>query len=251
MDRIARRVATSLDCLAEHDVVGLIDWKSSDVCKFHFFRWDIVSTTTVSHKHEGDIMSWNTLVTTSVKTDEINQTRHVHHLVNAAMHTVADYSRPMPERITKLIAEAPFWLKPHLVIVDGTETLCEVIKKKVGVVTRRNVESVLRYDPAVALGRLVLGGWGESEIATKVANEKEADSFMNTLGAFVGLMLLIVLVARTSNFSFKCLQSCESKLWCLYCQGFSARRCAYYNPGSKNRTTDTWPVGVCRTSPWG
>jgi hypothetical protein len=71
----------------------------------------------------------------------------------------------MPRRIKALLDGAPPWLKPHLVIVDGTQTMAEEVTDTAGKVSTTTI-SVVRYDPAVAFGQFALAGWDDNEAGT-------------------------------------------------------------------------------------
>ncbi len=165
IDKIARRIAATLDHLAEHNVVGLLEWKDTDICKFHYFTWNTQhAEKTIETSMTGDIFAWNTVTTKIENVTRLNRIRHTHHVVNAGMHTVHDYARPMPPRVRALLKKAPPWLAPHLVVVDGTETLTERVTCFAGEQASVRTESVTRYDPAIELGRFVFAGWNESDL---------------------------------------------------------------------------------------
>lgn len=191
IDRIARRIATTLHYLADHHVVGLVDWTSPDVCKFHYFAFNVRQAKTSTSKRTGDILAWNTLTTRTETTTETDRTRHTHHVVDAAVNAIADYARPMPPRITKLLETAPPWLRPHLVVIDGKETLSERITETVGSQVVVETHSVVRYDPAIAFGQFVLGGWNEADIIVPPV-EKETESEVGDIGKMFLILLLLI-----------------------------------------------------------
>ncbi len=163
-DRIARRIATTLHYLADFNIVGLVDWLTADVCTFHYFTWSADHSSSSKTERTGDIMAWNTLITRVNHTTTLRRTRHTHHVVNAGMHLVTDYKGKMPKRVKRLIESAPAWLKPYLVVIDGTETLSERVTAVASEQTEQTVHSVVRYDPAIAIGPFILTGWNESEV---------------------------------------------------------------------------------------
>jgi hypothetical protein len=172
LDRIARRVATTLQYLADHNVVGLIEFPSTDVCKFHYFTWASdekqVAVTDGDKTVSRGMISFERTVTNEAS---LIRTRHTHHLVDAAIHRVADYKRPIPGRVKELLERAPAWLKENLLLIDGTETLTEEVTDVAGKLTTNTV-SVVRYDPAVAFGQFALAGCSESETQPEATVEE-------------------------------------------------------------------------------
>jgi hypothetical protein len=190
--QIARRIATTLHHLADHQVVGLVDWKGLDVCMLHYFTWSAEHSSNTKHERTGDIMSWNTLTTTVAETIRLKRTRHTHHVVNAGVHQASDYKLRMPSRIKLLLANAPAWLKPHLVVIDGYETLSMETTTLADESVSEQVHSVMRYDPAVAIGNFTLAGWNEQDVQKESADATDWKKTLLVVPAIFGAVIALV-----------------------------------------------------------
>lgn len=194
MDRIARRIAVTLHYLADQHVVGLVDWKSSEILKFHYFTWSVEHSSTTSQKRTGDVMAWNTLTTTQVDTAKIERARHTHHVIRAAVHSLADYKQPMPRHIEALLTHAPVFLRKHLLVVDGTEVLSEKASEIAGESVKVSTTSVTRYDPAITFGSFVFGGWSADDLLPESQTNRDTpkkSSWTFSWPVAFGLMVVI------------------------------------------------------------
>lgn len=170
-----------LQALVEKEFIGLVEWTSVDVCRYHYFRreqadkvkgkWHTTEHDFDSARPEG---TRNIYTTTEHRTIQRSQflERHVHHIVRALPHAPSRYSKAMPVRVARFLESVPSWLMPHLNIVEGTITMEEVLRRKTGdeTISETEVISVEKYSPTVALGPYSLLGWSADDLKGETAH---------------------------------------------------------------------------------
>ncbi len=155
-----------LDQLVSSQQVGVIDWLTGDVCRYHFVRAVIVQSTGPSVTTRSD--NGHTLRETTKQTilETHRAALHTHELVNARKHRLPALEVPKPRGVHELISTIPVWLQPYIRVVAGDQIRESVIERDLRTDTReQTTERVLfSRDPAVVLGRYVLAGWTDRDI---------------------------------------------------------------------------------------
>ena len=164
-----------MQSLAEKELVGLVDWAAADVCRYHYFRhrWsEGVIREGIRREQRYDKAkpygqrTEDRAVKEKVVQQEQFKERHIHHIVGAKMHPLAEYPQPVPKHVRVFIDSVPQWLRPHLRIVEGTITTEEVLERKVSseTVVKSEVLSVSKYSPGILFGEFNLIGWSADDL---------------------------------------------------------------------------------------
>lgn len=177
VERTLKPLADWLQLLAESELVGLVEWSGVDVCCYSYFRHEFTNTVTKGSKRNevtvddsqpfGSRTTYRILRDRTVVTQQI-QERHVHHVVDAKIHKVADFPHPVPQHVSMFLDSVPASLEPHLSIVEGTITMEERHRRLLAEGTRTETEvvSVYKGSPGVLLGPFNLIGWSSDDLAS-------------------------------------------------------------------------------------
>ncbi|MFK7817580.1 MAG: hypothetical protein AB8G99_02580 [Planctomycetaceae bacterium] len=185
--KFANGLRSDLEQLSDVRVVGLIDWASKDVCKFHFFehRLRVVSgkkRTETSRRVVETADGWarELKVLKKLSGKSIHSvTRIEEHLMGAQAYPHDAAPLPNPERIKALIKSVPDWLKPELAIVEGEKFREDRVLltryQKQWSVTEVETRIEPHFDPAVTLfNEFVLAGWDHREHEREIRNSINA-----------------------------------------------------------------------------
>ena len=185
--KFANGLRSDLEQLSDVRVVGLIDWASKDVCKFHFFehRLRVVSgkqrtktSRRIVETDEGWARELKVLKKLSGKSIH-SVTRIEEQLMGARAYSHDSAPLPTPERIKALIKSVPEWLKPELAIVEGEKYREDRVLltryQKQWTVTEVGKRIEPHFDPAVTLfNEFVLAGWDHREHEREIRNNINA-----------------------------------------------------------------------------
>ncbi len=164
--RMSVLVGDMMQRLVHLNLVGLITYAPDDpqICQFYYFTKEAISEIAETKRVLPRSGPDRVIETTRTETRIIRQTRSTHHLVKAGVHRAEDYKEAVPNRIHRFFGSIPPWLMNSLIVVDGTEVLCESVTFVTADVVERRSLSVVRYDPAVVIGPFVLAGWGPEDV---------------------------------------------------------------------------------------
>ncbi len=175
VERTLRPLADWLQLLAESELVGLVEWSDVDVCCYSYFRHEFTTTVTPGKKRSettldetkpfGERTTYRILRDRTVATAQVLE-RHVHHIVDARVHKIADYLHPVPSHVAAFLNSVPASLEPHLSIVEGIITMEERHRRLIAEGTRTETEilSVYKGSPGVLLGPFNLIGWSRDDL---------------------------------------------------------------------------------------
>lgn len=170
--RLLRLFSFWLQMLVEAELVGLAEWSTDDVCRYHYFRHSMeekVVSEKIKKETETKDNGW--FKVTEIADETITQTlfkeRHIHTVVAAKCWSLPDYPRPVPKRIAALLDEVPKWLMPLIRIVDGQMTMEEVVRinQEERTIERSEIRGVYEYEPGILLGTFNLAGFTLAESA--------------------------------------------------------------------------------------
>ncbi len=172
---VVQSVFEAMDRFVDNSILGIIDWTSDSVCKFHFFTESALyqrAEKQGSYRTEFENRNWTVVEKRKVDVQEESSSiryRHEHHLMVALPLDIHTTKVDIPVNIQPIIDKIPEWLLPNATVVKG-EQFCEDVIEQVcdnrvwlkETVTKRKVR--ISVDPAVVIDRFVLAGWGEKEI---------------------------------------------------------------------------------------
>lgn len=176
VDKVLLLVTCWLHLLVEHELVGLVEWTDYDVARYHYFVHDQRQETLKEERRQtvdvdesqplGQQTTYATVRDRTVRTQRYLE-RHVHHIVDAAVHDLETYPRRVPARVAEFLnTGVPDWLRPLLQIVSGEITTEEIIRRKTNDQTavESTIESVIKSSPAVTIGNFALVGWSSDDL---------------------------------------------------------------------------------------
>ena len=162
----------SLDELVRVHQVGLIEWFSDKVARFHFYLNSFESSATILNRQHSQNGRTHTETWEKETTKTERQQRHQHDLVDAKDLPLQTY---VPYRVEKLVREIPSLFKDFFRVVKGNQIFEHVVEDVQTTVERHGESqtwtepepqpprSVWQYDPALVIGNYVVAGWGEEE----------------------------------------------------------------------------------------
>jgi len=189
---LATQVCDLLDRMADHDLVGLVDWQTDTACDAYFYRhliaqeqlskelvagnWRVVAV------HDEDLVR---VFEVTRHIFQVEKGRHIQlhvmywlYLTDARANHVDDFRGIVPIDVQRFLASLPDWLRGLVRIVDGTRRHEEVSALDVRVekyvdakVVKIHEAEVCEFDPLVTLGHYVLTGWGKEEIGIETARQ--------------------------------------------------------------------------------
>jgi hypothetical protein len=185
---------SALEQLVDKEVVGLIQWHSDSVCKFHFFRRLLVHEFDGRTTKEQTATFWRSVDGREVeRTEKTTATttkgRHVHEhirheqqLMNAANRPLGSSDLVIPEDVQQILDVVPHWLSPFVGVAVGEcfrERIIRHTEKSEqwedSQITKQVIERPVTYfDPAVTIGEFVLAGWGQREHAAEIERRAAA-----------------------------------------------------------------------------
>jgi len=177
IERTLKPLADWLQLMAETELIGLIEWAGVDVCCYSYFRHEFTSTVQRGKRREevtaddsqplGSKTTYRILQDRTITTRQVAE-RHVHHVVNARVHKVADFPHPVPSHVAMFLDSVPASLEPHFSIVEGTITMEERHRRLIAEGTRTETEvlSVYKVSPGVLFGPFNLIGWSSDDLAS-------------------------------------------------------------------------------------
>lgn len=198
---ITEQLVMALHKLVEMEVVGLIEWKSEDVCQLHFFRQTILQDhvqsqrSTAVRRIRRNLVAFEEWEQLRARNRVIVE-RHEHHLMNAQAHVLGPGQAqfPIPREYDDLLNRIPEWLRPQVRVLEGTLIQEHVDSRQIRE-ERWKSERVLRdsrliqprvrnayeVDPALLLGHFVLAGWGQYEVERELfRQEREQEQIVAT-----------------------------------------------------------------------
>lgn len=177
LKQFADHVFATLDRLVDDKAVGLIEWLSDSLCRFHFFRDVVVHNSETSNldevravitdKTSGRLMTQVSEIRNQAGTNVYRLARHEHDLMNAVRESIDETTLIIPRAIEAVIAEIPDWLLDMSGIISGDCVRERIIERDLRTDAWESTEQeVVRvyFDPAVTVGDYVLIGWGEADI---------------------------------------------------------------------------------------
>ena len=197
--RVVQSTFEAMDRLVDRSVLGVIDWTSDSVCKFHFFKEASQYRREATHAQQSEIKymedEWKVEETTITNTQEVEsrtRSRHEHHLMDAERVEIRSDAVVVPIAIQPIIDKIPAWLAPEAKIVTGQQFREDIIEqqcqKRVWLkeyIKTRKIRT--HFDPAVVIGHFVLTGWGEQEtleeasrrhtITSQATRQEEVETF--------------------------------------------------------------------------
>ncbi len=159
--RIAKTWNSYFNTLIEKDILGLIEWKSSTVCKYHYFTHEGARKYLLTYEYEkredATIKGFEQVVNEYTA----YTVRVEHHLTEAAEYSIKKYPAGLPALAADFLNDTPSWLSHHLGIVAGQLTRESVFKKEKGyAIIVEEPKMVYAYDPAISFGEFILPlGW--------------------------------------------------------------------------------------------
>jgi hypothetical protein len=220
---------SALEQLVDKGVVGLIEWHSASLCKFHFFRrlliHDFEGQTTDERTKEfwhtidgSEMVRTETTKRTSTKGREIHEhIRHEQQLMKASARSLDAPDLVIPQDIEQLVGAIPAWLSPFMRVAVGEcfrERIIRQIEKdeqwEDTKVDRHVFERpVVYFDPAICIGEFVLVGWGQrdhdNELRRRAALDEANTNRTKALDALgiAGIVFLVgfaLVLGSMSNF---------------------------------------------------
>ena len=189
VQQFATDVLESLQGMAQHQIIGRIEWANGNDCRYTFQQFALTQELLRTNTRRKAIVDRQTrqrgveTLASEVLQNTFSVLRHEHELINARKHEITQTVFPIPQPVQALVKLVPEWLRPQLRVVEGTQ-----IKERIGEVDvntdqwtsePRVVDRVLfRDDPALVLAGFVLRGWGEREVALeteRLLNDRAAD----------------------------------------------------------------------------
>ena len=238
---------SSLEQLVDKEVVGLIQWHSDSVCKFHFFRRLLI------HQFDGQTTTertesfWRTVdgrrvrrtektTTTATRGHDVHEhIRHEQQLMQAAKQPLGSSELVIPEDVQEIVDVVPEWLSPFVRVAVG-----ECFRERIIRHTEKNEKwedsrvskqvferPVTYYDPAVTIGEFVLAGWGQREHAAEMDRRvvaKQADrsrrkakdaAWLAGLVFAVGSLLVLLSLVFATKLLWPSVGVCLLALWPL------------------------------------
>lgn len=177
IERTLKPLADWLQLMAETELIGLVEWAGVDACCYSYFRHEFTSTVQRGKKREevtvddsqplGAKTTYRILRDRTIMTRQVVE-RHVHHVVDARVHKVADFPHPIPSHVAMFLDSVPASLEPHLSIVEGMITMEERHRRLIAEGTRTETEvlSVYKASPGVLFGPFNLIGWSSDDLAS-------------------------------------------------------------------------------------
>ncbi len=225
-----------LDELVSISRLGLVTWEPPGNCDILFYRDIVVQqdtdvTTIRSHKGSEVIHSSN-LRTITRRTIEVRNQFATKHEVSEALYymklrkakaeQIDRTPALVPRTIQPLLDALPSWLRPLVELIDGERYFLRVIRRRVADVDieqegrHEEIELIhedpmAHYDPAIALDRYVLTGWGpeetEVEEKSRAAEQKEHTAIADAAAASVrfwpaALVVCLLVVAGAALAGF-------------------------------------------------
>lgn len=169
---VANQLIVALHNLVEMEVVGIIEWRSEDVCKLHFFQHTIIQDrirsqngTTVRRVQRNtlSIEEWERFRARN----RIGIERHEHHVRKAETRELGQTSFPIPQEYNELIGRIPSWMRPQVRVLEGDLFLERIVRRQLREEeweSEPKVRNAYEIEPALLLGHFVLAGWGQHEI---------------------------------------------------------------------------------------
>jgi hypothetical protein len=212
-----------LEQLVNKEVVGLIEWRSDSLCRFHFFRRLVTHVSDGQSVEEREADYWRQVDgrTVALREKSIHTTtkwREIHELIRHEQQLMKASKRPLdspgvavPEEIRRVAASIPAWLSPFVRVAVGDcfrERIIRHAEKEKHwedtKVNRRVFERpVLYYDPAITIGEFVLLGWGRREEEHEKQRRTAFDALAIAGALFaVGFFLLVSTMLSQSGLAF-------------------------------------------------
>lgn len=189
---LAMQVCDLLDRMTEHELVGLVDWKTETACDAYFYRYVIIQEQLGKQVIEGkrEVVAihergFHRVQEVTQEMLHVEKGRHTQrhalywlYLSDAKATRIEDFRGVVPADIQRFLDCLPEWLRGLVRIVDGTRRSERIIAQDVKVeeyedttVVLLHEEERIVYDPLVTLGHYVLTGWGEQETAVETATQ--------------------------------------------------------------------------------
>ena len=202
----------SLEQLVDKGVIGLIEWRTESLCKFHFFRrlvMHVFQGQTTDERTKGvwqNIDGWESV---HIERTERTTGREIHEhvrfeqqLMNASTRHLAAPDLVIPEDVSRLLTAIPEWLS-GLVRVAVGECFRERVIRKIekdeawedAVVSQHVFERpVVYFDPAICIGEFVLVGWGQRDHDRELRRRAEKEEARNNRARATDALAVSLLV---------------------------------------------------------
>lgn len=180
VERVMKHLAGWLQVLVEEELVGLVEWTADlDVCRYHFFRHEVTERVLGRERREehvfdpakrlGERNERRVVEERRILREQFRE-RHVHHIVRAKLHRLGEYPEPVPAHVAEFLDAVPDLFRQHLHIVDGTITMEEVLRRRIGASEEVEVEVIetYKYSPGVIFGPFNLIGWSADDLRGKI-----------------------------------------------------------------------------------
>lgn len=189
VDRLVSDFFIALDRLVDQQVAGVVEWTSKSTCCYHFFREVVIREQTDTYvdvnvrgrrQSEESHTGWmGSQDVTHSGTHTHRIARHEHHTIDA-FHTSIDNSTVvMPQSVAALCSGIPKWLEPVVRVIDGKLVRELIIERdqKTEKWEQHETRDVPVFDcePAVVIDRVVLTGWGPTEINRELARRSSIE----------------------------------------------------------------------------
>ncbi len=176
---VVKALLSGLQALLDAQQVGQLQWISSTVCKFYFYR-NIVEEEVLGERSLGGQLvterrDSNQITRTAQQLKERDVRRtwkhalHYHELMESRRLPWNDQTLPKPRRVQVMLSRAPAFLAHFGEIVVGDEIFRRVVERELQSesVTEQFVDVkrfVYSRDPAVVVGPYVISGWAAEEV---------------------------------------------------------------------------------------
>jgi hypothetical protein len=205
---------SALEHLVDKQVVGLIEWPTESLCKFHFFRRVLIHVfegqTAKEHVREywrtvggREMVRTETTRNTTTKGRDVHQlVRYEQQLMKASPRRLDTAELVVPLEVQRVLAAIPGWLSPFVRVAVGECFRERIIRHSEKTEQWEDSETSQQvderpasyYDPAVTIGEFVLVGWGEREhdleVQRRIAVEDARKSLEKARDALIMSALL-------------------------------------------------------------
>lgn len=171
----AHEVYQWLTSLTNTNLIGGIEWTSSDTCRYHYYLheghttlvWKKMrrSTNFDSRRPVGEQQHYTFFTTKRVRRTLVRE-RHTHHLVDARISRLEEWKGILPRRVARFLKNVPPWIMPLLSITEGTivqEDICSA--SLVDQTVEEESSYVIKESPAITLGPFTLAGWSSDDVS--------------------------------------------------------------------------------------
>lgn len=179
----------ALDKMVDLEQVGIVEWKPSNCCDYHYFTNNVERTVTgqrtKSRLEKRSGIDEEVKVRIDEKETDLETTyshsRHIHQLIMAKKYSISAARKagiPIPPRVESLIANIPNVLKEDVHIVAGQLVSQLTITRDLETASSKDrqrqeteIERVYKPDPALTFAFYSLTGWSDAELNPSSADK--------------------------------------------------------------------------------